>query len=99
MSALDEKSVKIMVMLMLFLIENNLTVAEFFEPGIFQQNVKSKNKQQTLDIIKSEDFFDILHQQGIRSKNTEHQNLKQFLQISHAFPDMLVIKTIKKALE
>lgn len=45
LSALDEKSVKIMVMLMLFLIENNLTVAEFFEPGIFQQNVKSKNKQ------------------------------------------------------
>ena len=60
LSALDEKSVKIMVMLMLFLIENNMTVVEFFEPGIFQQNVKSKNKQQMLDIIKSEDFFDLL---------------------------------------
>jgi hypothetical protein len=49
-----------MVMLMLFLLENNLTTAEFFQEVIYQQNVKSKAKQQTLDIIKSEDFFRVL---------------------------------------
>jgi len=41
---LDNKSVKILVMLMLFLLENNINTAEFFEPAIYQQNVKSKNK-------------------------------------------------------
>ncbi len=33
-----------MVMLMLFLLENNLTTADFFQDVIYQQNVKSKTK-------------------------------------------------------
>ena len=44
LSRLDQKSVKIMVMLMLFLLENNLTTAEFFKDVIYQHNVKSKTK-------------------------------------------------------
>jgi len=44
LSRLDQKSVKIMVMLMLFLLENNLTTAEFFKDVVYQQNVKSKTK-------------------------------------------------------
>lgn len=75
LGALDQKSVKIMVMLMLFLLENNMTTAEFFQPVIYQQNVKSKNKQQTLDILKAEDFFKLLQERGIRKKATEHTNL------------------------
>jgi hypothetical protein len=35
LSRLDQKSVKIMVMLMLFLLENNLTTAEFFKDVIY----------------------------------------------------------------
>lgn len=96
---LDQKSVKIMVMLMLFLLENNLTTAEFFEPAIYQQNVKSKNKQQTLDILKAKDFFSLLQERGIRKKATEHTNLKEFLQLSPSFPDLLVVKSIRKTLE
>ena len=42
---------------MLFLLKNNMTTADFFEHVTYQQNVKSKTKQQMLDIIKSEDFF------------------------------------------
>lgn len=99
LSRLDQKSVKVMVMLMLFLLENNMTTAEFFEPVIYQQNVKSKTKQQTLDILKSEDFFRLLQERGIRKKATEHQNLKEFLQLSPAFPDLLVLKSIRKTLE
>lgn len=82
LSKLDQKSVKIMVMLMLFLLENNITAQEFFEPVLYQQNVKSKNKQQTLDIMKSEDFFKLICERGIRKKDSEHPNLKEFLQLS-----------------
>jgi hypothetical protein len=35
LSRLDQKSVKTMVMLMLFLLENNMTAAEFFKPVLF----------------------------------------------------------------
>lgn len=99
LSELDQKSVKIMVMLMLFLLENNISADEFFEPVIYQQNVKSKNKAQVLEIMKSEDFFAILQERGIRSKATEHQNLKEFLQLSAQHPDLLALKSVKKTLE
>ena len=49
-----------MVMLMLYLLEQNMSTAEFFADVIYQQNVKSKTKQQTLDIMNAEDFFRVL---------------------------------------
>jgi hypothetical protein len=58
-----------MVMLMLFLLENNMTTVQFFEPAIYQQNVKAKNKQITLDVIKTDDFFTLLKERGIRKKD------------------------------
>ena len=53
LSRLDEKSVKIMVMLMLFLLENNMTAQEFFDGVTYQQNVKSKDRTQALECIRS----------------------------------------------
>ena len=99
LSKLDQKSVKMMVMLMLYLLEQNMSTAEFFQEVIYQQNVKSKTKQQTLEIMNSEDFFKIMCEKGIRKKDTEHQNLKEFLQLSPNFPNLIVVKNIKKTLE
>ena len=41
---LDEKSVKIMVMLMLFLLENEMTTVDFFAPVLRQQRVMMDGK-------------------------------------------------------
>jgi len=60
LSKLDEKSVKIMVMLMVNLLQLNMTTQEFFEDFIFEQKVKTKTKQFSMIFIKSEDFFRIL---------------------------------------
>jgi len=49
--------------------------------------------------LKSEDFFRILQENGIRKKATEHENLKQFLALSAGFPNLLVVKSIRKTLE
>ena len=99
LSKLDEKSVKIMVMLMLYLLEQNMNCEDFFGEVIYQQNVKSKTKQQTLDIINSNDFFRVLQEKGIRSKAKEHPNLKKLLQLSPNFPDLLMVKNIRDMLE
>lgn len=99
LSKLDQKSVKIMVMLMLYLLENNMTTAQFFQSVTYQQNVKSKTKSQMLDILKSKDFFRLLAERGIRKKDSEHDNLRQFLMLSPAFKDLLVLKSIKRTLE
>ena len=57
---------------MLYLIENNTTTAEFFKTVVYQQNVKSKTKMQTLDLMQAKDFFRLLKESQIRKKDTEH---------------------------
>ena len=39
----------------------------------------AKSKQITLDVIKTDDFFTLLKERGIRKKDKEHTNLKDFL--------------------
>ena len=43
-SKLDQKSIKIMVMLMLHLLDANQTTQEFFAEVTYQQSVQSKTK-------------------------------------------------------
>ena len=79
LSKLDEKSVKIMVMLMVNLLQESMTTEQFFQEVIFKQNVKTKTKHFTMTFLKSADFFRVLKEKGIRSKDTEHPNLREFL--------------------
>jgi len=49
--------------------------------------------------LKSEDFFRVLQEKGIRGKNTEHANLREFLQLNAENPNLVLLKNIKKTLE
>ena len=49
--------------------------------------------------LSSSDFFRILKEKGIRSKDTDHPNLREFLQLSPNNPDLLLLKNIRKSLE
>ena len=62
---------------------------------IFEQNVKTKTKHFTMIFLKSEDFFKVLKEKGIRSKDTEHENLRQFLQLNDENPNLLLLTNIK----
>lgn len=99
LSRLDQKSVKIMVMLMVNLIQAEMTTQEFFADVIFRQNVKTKTKHFTMEFIQAEDFFRVIKQRGIRSKDTEHPNLREFLQLNADNPSLLLVKNIRKTLE
>ena len=76
LSNLDEKSVKIMVMLMVYLIQNNMTTKDFFREVMFEQNVKTKTKHFSMTFVKADDFFRVLMERQIRSKDTIHENLR-----------------------
>lgn len=41
----------------------------------------------------------MLQARGIRSKDTEHENLREFLQLSPQFPDVIVLKSVRRTLE
>ena len=59
-------------MLMLHLLDAEMTVAELFEEVTFAQDVQSKTKSQTLEIMKASDFFNVLYSRGIRESASEH---------------------------
>ena len=66
---------------------------------IFEQNVKTKTKHFSMIFLKSEDFFRVLKEKGIRSKDTEHANLREFLQLNPENPNLLLLKNIRRTLE
>jgi len=88
-----------MVMLMLHLIQNDMTTQEFFEEVIFEQSLKTKTKQFTKILLKADDFFRVLKEKGIRSKSTEHVNLRDFLKLSADHPELISLDQIKQTLE
>ncbi len=57
---MDEKSIKILVKLILALMELNVSLYEFFDGAIYEQQVKTKSKQENYEIINAKDFFEVL---------------------------------------
>ena len=49
--------------------------------------------------LKSDDFFKVLKEKGIRSKDSEHPNLREFLQLNPENPQLLLLKNIRRTLE
>lgn len=75
LSLLDEKSIKILAKLMLALMELNVSLYDFFDGCIYEQLVKTKTKQNVVEIINAKDFFELLQKRGVRKNNNIHDNL------------------------
>ena len=52
-----------------------------------------------MTFLKTEDFFRVLQEKGIRSKTSQHENLREFLQLNAENPDLLLLKNVRKTLE
>ena len=52
-----------------------------------------------MTFINSADFFRVLKETGVRSKDTVHENLREFLQLNADNKDLLLVKNIRKTLE
>ena len=50
-------------------------------------------------LIRAEDFFRVLHENQIRSKNQIHENLREYLQLNEENPNLLLLKHVKRTLE
>lgn len=88
-----------MIMLMVSLLQAEQTTKDFFQDVIFEQNVKTKKKQFSMQFIKTDDFWKVLQEQGIRSKSDEHVNLREFLQLNKENPGLILLKNVRKTLE
>jgi hypothetical protein len=88
-----------MAKLMLAMMELNMSLYEFFEGCIYEQMVKSKKKEDVIEIMKAESFFERLQERGVRKKSTSYENLANFLQLDANFPHLLTIRKIAKTLD
>ena len=72
-----------------------------FKSASFEQKIKSsnKNKNQTVELVKAEDFYEILFEMQIRPEDTPVDNLSEYLQLSPSFPDLFKVKQITKTLD
>ncbi len=94
---LDHKSVKYLTRLTETLMEQRLSLYEFFKGAIYQQMVKTKSKQKQVDLINADDFFEILSSKQLKKSSKQHMNLMQFLCLDSNYVDRIYIKKLGKA--
>jgi hypothetical protein len=86
---LEDKGLKILQKLARFLLERYLHPREFFGPAIYKQLVKTKKRENNVDILQTKDFYLRLKIAGIRKTVKEIDNLNKFLCLDAKFPHLI----------
>ena len=98
-SQLEPKGAKILRKLARFLLERYLHPREFFGPAIYKQLVKTKKRENNVEILQAKDFYLRLKIAGVRKTVKEVDNLNQFLCLDAKFPHLMQVRRVIKALE
>ena len=98
-SQLEPKGTKILRKLARFLLERYLHPREFFGPAIYKQLVKTKKRENNVEILQAKDFYLRLKIAGVRKTVKEVDNLNQFLCLDAKFPHLMQVRRVIKALE
>jgi len=98
-SLLEDKGLKILQKLARFLLERYLHPREFFGPAIYKQLVKTKKKENHVEILQAKDFYLRLKIAGVRKTVKEFENLNRFLCLDDKFPHLMQVRRVIKALE
>lgn len=83
---------------------NKISLTQFLGESVFQQQVKTKTKQSTVEIIQADDLFDLIYSIQIVPKLPEpdqiqlEDNVKVFLCLDQAYLDMILLKKLTKAI-
>ena len=80
---------KILRKLARFLLERYMHPREFFGSAIYKQLVKTKKKENNVDILQTKDFYLKLKLAGIRKTLKEVENLNKFLCLDSKYTNLL----------
>ena len=61
--------------------------------------MKTKTKQNVVEIIEAAGFFEYLQKRGVRKSEKPHENLQRFLQLDPNYPHLVMLKKVAKALD
>ena len=95
---LDKISLVLLYGLAEYLVNSKVSLEKALKKYIYPQNVEVDGTEFIVDIIDSEDFFNVLKKLGIMEEK-EYKELKEFLCIAPEYEDKLVINKLKKAIE
>ena len=96
---LDEISLVLLFALTEYITSSKVALYNLFGDYIYQQDVEVDDQPLKIELINSEDFFDVMAKIGIGMDEKEHENLKEFLCIDQEYSDKLMVKKVKKAIE
>ena len=99
MSKFDEKGIKILRKTARFLLERYMHPREFFGPAIYKQTVKTKTKENYVDIMQTKDFYLRLKLAGVRKTIKENETINNILCLDEKYGSLLYVKKVVKALE
>ena len=98
LKSLDSISMIIMLAMTEYLVKNNVPLYDLLGDKLYQQKIKSKEKQANVELINSDDLFGILKGIGIGIDDPDPENLKKFLCLDKKYPDKISIKKLKTAI-
>lgn len=96
---LEEKGLKILKKLARFLLQRYMHPREFFGPAVYKQLVKTKQRENHVDIIQTKDFYLRLKLGGLRKSVKENDSLNKFLCLDSKYTNLMQVKKVVKALE
>ncbi len=96
---LDKVSMVLMLALTEYMVKAKAPLYELFGGTIYKQEVQVDAKQVQVDLVNSTSFFDVLRGIGICAEEREHDNLKRFLCLDANYPDKLMVRKVKRAIE
>ena len=96
---LDKASIVIMLALSEYLNNVNQTIEDLFQNKVRKQMIRTKSKQQTIDILETEDFFKTLKEIEINIKNDVHDKLKKFLCLDQKYQDKIHFEKLSKLIK
>jgi len=94
---LDKTSMAIMLYFANHLNKLNIGVEDYFENKVHQQRVKTKSTEKVIDLLKYNDFYEGLHDAGVRVEKIE--NLKEVLSLNKKYNDKIRVSVLKKILK
>ncbi len=96
---IDLKSRRILNRLASHLTQRGKELLDLFSDIVVEQTVRTKTRQEKVEIIRSEQFFIRLAQLGLKRTLNKHKNLSDFLCIDKSYENSLMLKKLKRAIQ
>jgi len=96
---LDSTSMILMLSLTEYLLKSNTPLYTVFDEKIYNHIVRFESGETAnVEIISSNDFFQVLNEIGINTSVNEHENLREFLSLGPDHTKIISVSKLKKAI-